>query len=216
MSQEITADTIGQLFVSQRIKCRGLESAKGKKMLEDLAAEVSFLRLCFERESVIANEAQAKLEQHLEGLLKEIPAVIQTNIDMAEIHNRYGESKSAQAANKERERLVKLQGAAQDVMENGIGWRVFPPTETWHDFAVSLADDFRNAMHSVDSTLKLRPSNVGPIAKFLEAAIPLITGETPRMDAIGRHLQREEDEGNTTDMPASSVKAHNRPYIRQE
>ena len=152
----------------------------------------------------------------MEGLLQVISTVIQTNIRMAEIQDRYGKS-SAQMANEQRDRLVQLQRAAQGVMETGIGWRVFPTIEMWHDFAVPLSDHFRKEMHSIDRNLDLQLSNGGPIAKFLEAAIPLITNETqtPSKDAIARHLQREKKEGNTTEMPASRVEHQPLLHIRQ-
>lgn len=67
MSQEITADTIRDLFASQNIKCKGSRSSKDK-MFRDVAAEVNFLHDCFERGSVIARQAQSKIEQYSGGI----------------------------------------------------------------------------------------------------------------------------------------------------
>jgi hypothetical protein len=62
--------------------------------------------------------------------------------------------------------------------------------DRWHDFAETLAEAFRQAVRSTNPSLPLQPSNTGPVVRFLIAAIPHITGETPTTAAVARYLQR--------------------------
>ncbi len=61
----------------------------------------------------------------------------------------------------------------------------------WNDFATSLATRFREAMQTTNPDVILELSDTGPVARFVTAAIPLITGETPTQVAVARHLQRK-------------------------
>jgi hypothetical protein len=70
------------------------------------------------------------------------------------------------------------------------------PIERWHDFALDLAEAFREAMHSTNPGLELRPSNNGPVVRFLKAVVPKITGEDPTLNSIARYLQRWEQLDN--------------------
>jgi len=206
VSEEITASTISKLFEDQNIDCAGSRLSKNK-MLWELAQEAALLRHCFERGRPIVRQAQKKIETYLRGLLDEIPAVIQTDVEMAKFQSHHGES--TLAADEQRKHLIVLQEAALNVMKHGIGWSVIPSIEMWHDYAVPLADDFRKAMHATDPSLNLQISNEGPIVRFLEAVIPIISEETPGRAAIARYLQREKTErGNTTRMPANRIIKH--------
>ena len=62
--------------------------------------------------------------------------------------------------------------------------------ERWHDIAGRLAAEFREAMASTNPGLELGLSNTGPVARFIAAMTPIVTGEALTRDAIARHLQR--------------------------
>jgi hypothetical protein len=64
--------------------------------------------------------------------------------------------------------------------------------EQWHDYAFNLGARFRHAMEKGNPGLKLGTSNDGPVARFVAAAIPYVSGEMPAVAAVARHLQREE------------------------
>jgi hypothetical protein len=54
-------------------------------------------------------------------------------------------------------------------------------------------------MHSTNPGLELRPSNNGPVVRFLKALIPKITGEDPTLNSIARYLQRTEPKVTESD-----------------
>jgi hypothetical protein len=205
MSLTVTAETIRRLFEERKIEFKGSRSSK-ESLHQELAASIALYRLCFEQTSVIAREAQRRIVSYLEGLLQEIPAVIQTNRHMADLHKRLG--KPAKEALEQQSRLINLQRAANDMLRVGIGWRIFPVTESWEDFTVPLANIFRREVQSVDPNLDLRPSNEGPLVKFLQGSILFITEQNIKLMTIARHLQREERKGNTMRIPESRQKSH--------
>lgn len=60
----------------------------------------------------------------------------------------------------------------------------------WHFFATLLADRFRDVVKARNVSLpRLANSNGGPVARFLVAVIPHITGETPTPDAVRKWLR---------------------------
>jgi hypothetical protein len=143
---------------------------------------------------LISRQAQETVERALAEMIPALPAIIETDAAMAEAARRRGDPTDLA----DRERLTRLLEAAQAVMEGGIGWRIVPEVKTWHQYAVWLAANFRKAMQDANPGLVLRLSNNGPQTRFLVAVIPLISGETPKGDAVARWLQREEKAGNTT------------------
>lgn len=62
--------------------------------------------------------------------------------------------------------------------------------DKWHDYVDDLAKAFRDAARSTNPDEPFPPSNSGPLTRFLSAAIPHISGETPNTVAIARYLQR--------------------------
>jgi hypothetical protein len=65
-----------------------------------------------------------------------------------------------------------------------------PQVARWPDYVEELADGFVRAMASTNrKTVGL--GNSGPLARFLVAIIPLISGETPTADTVMRYLQRK-------------------------
>lgn len=66
-----------------------------------------------------------------------------------------------------------------------------PPVEQWHDFAPDLARMFREAMERANPGLRLGLSDKGPVAQYVAAVIPYITGDRPTSNAVARHLQRQ-------------------------
>lgn len=67
-------------------------------------------------------------------------------------------------------------------------------TADWHTYVQWLRSQFEHAMRSTNPGLDVRPSNDGPLTRFIAAVIPLITGENPKPPAIARQLQRMEKE----------------------
>jgi hypothetical protein len=50
-------------------------------------------------------------------------------------------------------------------------------------------------MRSTNPTVELRVSNSGPIARFVAALIPTITGDRPTLVNVARFLQRHGENG---------------------
>lgn len=60
----------------------------------------------------------------------------------------------------------------------------------WHQYAPSLCSALKNVMQRSNPTMTLGLSNHGPIVRFFEEIIPLLSGEKPNRAAIARYLQR--------------------------
>lgn len=66
-----------------------------------------------------------------------------------------------------------------------------PMVHCWHDFAAEVANDFRDAVLASNPGLRiLGNSNNGPVARFLVAVAPHVTGEKPNTEAVARFLRR--------------------------
>jgi hypothetical protein len=63
--------------------------------------------------------------------------------------------------------------------------RFMVPLDTWRQIADLLAGKFRLAMEPQ----KIGTSNNGPLPRFVAAVIPLITGETPAVPNVAKHLK---------------------------
>ncbi|MGH7111042.1 MAG: hypothetical protein ACREFK_11510, partial [Stellaceae bacterium] len=61
--------------------------------------------------------------------------------------------------------------------------------EGWHDIALVIAEAFKVAM-SANRIEPLGIANEGPVARFVAAVIPSITGEAPTPGAVSQHLKR--------------------------
>jgi hypothetical protein len=64
---------------------------------------------------------------------------------------------------------------------------LMPRLENWHHVAEGVVAGFRLAMHPV----KLGSSNEGPVARFVAAVMPLMTGDHPTASAVSQHLKRQ-------------------------
>lgn len=79
---------------------------------------------------------------------------------------------------------------AQYFVKNGIlvvngSDIVFSKRKNWHNIAATIATHFTYAMVGQ----KLGTSNEGPVARFVHAVIPMITGETPTLGAVAKRLK---------------------------
>jgi hypothetical protein len=59
----------------------------------------------------------------------------------------------------------------------------------WHDLAEMIAGAFKVAMSRNNDQQTLGLSNDGPVPRFVAATIPLITGEKPSAQAVGKWLK---------------------------
>jgi len=67
---------------------------------------------------------------------------------------------------------------------------LMPEYESWHDIAVAVASSFRLAMAEKNPHDRFGFSNDGPVARFVAEVVPMITGETPRVETVAQHLKR--------------------------
>jgi hypothetical protein len=82
---------------------------------------------------------------------------------------------------------IDERGAMGDVEERRP---IIPDLDNgWHDLAEFVATAFRLAMAGTNEK-PLGASNDGPVARFVAAVIPKLTGETPSVAAVGKHLGR--------------------------
>jgi hypothetical protein len=70
------------------------------------------------------------------------------------------------------------------------------PPDHWHDIVAELAERFREAMRSTNRGLRLGNKARSPLVRFLrDVAIPFVTDEAPKADAISMYLKRHPPRG---------------------
>jgi hypothetical protein len=67
---------------------------------------------------------------------------------------------------------------------------LMPPYENWRDIAERIAGAFREAMSVNNPSWAGGSSNEGPIPRFVAEIVPMITGESPAVGAVGQFLKR--------------------------
>ncbi len=91
-------------------------------------------------------------------------------------------------------------------------WRVgicpIVPLGRWQDFAWSLAGQFRDAMEAANPGIVLQLSNDGPVARYVAAVVPHITGERPSVGAVAKFLQREAAHFRRHELRRRSCRGH--------
>ncbi len=60
----------------------------------------------------------------------------------------------------------------------------------WQELAHEISEVFRETMKGSEEHPLLRYSNAGPVARFVAAVIPCITGDNPTIQAVAQHLKR--------------------------
>ncbi len=50
---------------------------------------------------------------------------------------------------------------------------------------------FGTAMRPTNPGVRLEIGNTGPVSRFVAAAVPLISGERPTVDAVAQELKRQ-------------------------
>jgi hypothetical protein len=78
---------------------------------------------------------------------------------------------------------------------------VVPEHENWHSIAEGIAGWFILAMQATNPRIVFRYSNKGPVARFVAAVVPLITGEKTTVTAVSKHLKgvRKKKHGGQTE-----------------
>jgi hypothetical protein len=66
---------------------------------------------------------------------------------------------------------------------------LMPHIDGWRPLAESIASAFKATMSRTNPGLKLGHSNDGPVPRFVAAVVPSITGETPKVFNVGKHLK---------------------------
>jgi hypothetical protein len=66
---------------------------------------------------------------------------------------------------------------------------LMPHIDHWHDVAGTIAGAFKAAMARANGPKNFGLSNDGPVPRFISAVVPLITGETPTVGAVGKYLK---------------------------
>ncbi len=68
---------------------------------------------------------------------------------------------------------------------------IAPNLNGWHSIAGHIASSFKLAMASTTNGAAFGLSNEGPIPRFVAATIPIVTGEMPSIQAVGKWLKDE-------------------------
>lgn len=67
-----------------------------------------------------------------------------------------------------------------------------PEHKNWHGIAEHVAASFRLAMAANNPDDRFGYSNDGPVARFVAAVVPMVTGEdAPHVDTVAQHLKRK-------------------------
>lgn len=67
------------------------------------------------------------------------------------------------------------------------------PKTDWHHHATSLASHFVRRLRECNSDIDVGLSNHGPVAAFVAAVIPFITGETPNLGTVAAFLKENRE-----------------------
>jgi hypothetical protein len=92
-----------------------------------------------------------------------------------------------------RKRLAEID-AARDFIAKAEGFSVWADPslapDRWQWLADVLPIDFENAMRSTDPNYKARLSHNGPLARFIAAVVPSLTGQHPTPDSVATQLKK--------------------------
>jgi hypothetical protein len=66
---------------------------------------------------------------------------------------------------------------------------LMPELRGWHSYTEILSGSFKLAMAGANPDREFGQSNDGPVARFVAAIIPHITGETPTVGAVSKRLK---------------------------
>jgi hypothetical protein len=66
-----------------------------------------------------------------------------------------------------------------------------PRINSWHPFAIIIGGAFKIALRRTNPHRRFGHSNDGPVARFVAAVIPNITGEHPTVQAVAKRLKDE-------------------------
>lgn len=70
-----------------------------------------------------------------------------------------------------------------------------PRVLSWKDFALEISEAFREVLQATNPGKKVGVANGGPVARFIVAVAPHVTGEELKPESVGRTL-RDEDKLN--------------------
>jgi hypothetical protein len=69
---------------------------------------------------------------------------------------------------------------------------LMPEHENWHSVAKAVAASFQAVLSTTNKNIAFGySSHGGPLARFVAAVVPMITGETPTAESVSKHLQRQ-------------------------
>jgi hypothetical protein len=208
VKRKITALMLSDMFDESRI-VRSSWKKPNHTALEQLAGELDLLRHSYFFGSLLAKDARKQLQDALEVALEALPGVIESSEKCAEYYRDHGwdDTSAIEEGNKAR-RLEEAILAFAPPPSNidlalfpqlkdykpprlCVEHRVVPDAERWHKFAEVLVKFFRTAMRSTNDNQTIELSNKGPVSRFLEAVIPLVSGEEPNGETVVRYIQRE-------------------------
>jgi hypothetical protein len=86
-------------------------------------------------------------------------------------------------------KLRNLQGSIEALQELNYLFVAPPQISGWKDIAPILAELFKDAMRNANPHKTFGNSNGGPVAKFVSAMIPMITGELIKPESVSAHLK---------------------------
>jgi hypothetical protein len=141
------------------------------------------------QEAKLLNEKMKKAEEALATLREVMPAILEHHTKAADAGDPFAVW-MAKAAREFSQAIPSSQTA------HFVNFESLPDhAKDWRWLIKVLPIDYKKAMLSTNPNAKFGVSKKGPLAKFLEAVIPQITGERPTAVAIGTQLILASREG---------------------
>lgn len=186
-SAEIDAEWLTKLLEKNKVVRSG-PSPKPER-IATAAKKLSSARFVAEVQSKVRNETgplYTKATEALHALRETLPLIAS---EMSEIQNRWHGAAVADHASATKKDLVSMQKIAarlEPALSFFSGKNVkIPAASAWRDIASDLADVYSKMMDG--SAIGLTDNSPAP--RFVATVIPFVTGETPTVGNVAKHLR---------------------------
>ena len=188
----MTAQSLSELFAKHML--RGRLRMPGDAELKELASILEYWRLVFQNEQPLHHRRQ--LQDKGLAALKALSDVLSNiaELDAAELNAAVRESAPAGIIRKLGERSMTINDVRRVIERIGTSRALVESPashgfERWQWLADVLPEDFVNAMKLSNPTFAPGLGHTGPVARFIEAVVPVLTGEHPTAASIATQLK---------------------------
>ena len=184
----ITSEWLQDLFRDKKRRILRGQRTPTDKDLSDLATNLVGLQITAEFGHLWAADNQARRET-LGAIRLLLPRISVTRQRMEEIVEYVKQYDLKIIYKTDRDMFRRLESDLTR-LRNSSRMALSPPFESWREFAPTIAKHFVSAMAGANPDLQFGVSNEGPVARFVVAIVPMITGETVNEARVAQYLKR--------------------------